>query len=266
MSLLQNTTKKATAKNAREMIIFSLPKIGKTELMTKLPGSYLILDFEGGTDFYDCEGINVPDLATFDQLGDEFIETNPHFNFIVIDTLTSMYDKLINQIAVRNYNREEKRNKDLDWDITIVDYGKGQVYKRDALKKVIDFFKGYCNCLILSAHVAEKAMASGNGENIQVNDLDVEGKMKNILALKTDAMGLLYRSDFNENTLSFETFIGDTTKFGKKQSASTMGKIGGTRIPHLSGQKFVISKKTIPDPSKPEEYELETFWDKIFIK
>ena len=44
MSLLQNTKKEASAKNARELIMFSYPKVGKTELLTKLPGNYVILD------------------------------------------------------------------------------------------------------------------------------------------------------------------------------------------------------------------------------
>ena len=42
MSLLQNIKKEKISQNAREMIIFSYPKIGKTELMTHLPGDYLI--------------------------------------------------------------------------------------------------------------------------------------------------------------------------------------------------------------------------------
>lgn len=244
MSLLQNTEKKATAKNARELIMFSYPKVGKTELLTKLPGKYVILDFEGGTDFYDCHAVSVPDLETFNKVRDEFVNSNVQFDFIVLDTLTSMYANIINAIAVSIYNNDNKKSKPLDWDIDKLDYGKGHIYKREAVKKVLEFFKDYCKCLILTGHVKDAALEGDSG-TINVKDLDVEGKLKNILALKTDAMGLLYRSkdNPNQNILSF--------------TAST-GQIGGTRIQHLANKEVMISEKK-------EDGTLEAHWNKIFI-
>lgn len=186
MSLLQNTEKKATAKNARELIIMAYPKIGKTEMLTKLPGKYVILDFDitgtnldgtpaGGTDFYDCSAIKVPDLATFNQIRDEFVSTNTQFDFIVLDTLTSMYANIINAIAVSIYNNDNKKSKPLDWDIDKLDYGKGHIYKREAVSKVIEFFKSYCNCLIITGHVKDSSLEGDSGA-INVKDLDVEGE------------------------------------------------------------------------------------------
>lgn len=243
MGILDNTFKKSTIKNARDMIIFAYPKVGKTSLMASLPGNYLVLDFENGTDYYDMNAISVPDLNTFNTISQEFVETKKHFDFIVLDTITSMYSNIVNQIAVSQYNRDEKKNKPLDWDITMLQYGLGYTYKRNALQSIITFFKQFCNCLISLGHVADKSL-TGNNETVSIKDLDVEGKLKNILALKTDAMGLLYRSAKNENSISFNPSV---------------GMIGGTRIPHLSNQTFVISKLK-------EDGTLETYWDKIFIK
>ncbi len=242
-SLLKNTKKEASIVNAREMVIISYPKIGKTELLTKLPGNYLILDFEGGTDFYSSNAINVNDLDTFNQLRDEFIATSPKFDFIVIDTLTSLYNNIVNQIAVSMYNKDEKKSKPLDWDITVLGYGLGYTYKRNALQKIQEFFRQYCNCLILSAHVADKAMGNTD-EQMNVKDIDIEGKLKNILALKTDAIGILSRTAPNQNTLSF--------------TAST-GQVAGTRVKHLANKEILISEK-MPDG------ELKTHWDQVFIK
>ena len=243
MSLLQNTFKKATVKNARNMIIFSYPKVGKTELMSQLPGKYLLLDFEHGSDFYDMNALCIDDLDTLNALSKEFMETKPHFDFIVLDTITSLYNNLINAIAVGQYNKEEKKNKPLDWDITLLSYGVGYTYKRNALQTLMNFFSQYCNCLISLGHVADRSLG-GNDESSTVKDLDIEGKLKNILALKTDAMGLLFRSSANENSIAF---------------TSNVGMIGGTRIPHLTNQTIMISKKL-------EDGSLETHWDKIFIK
>lgn len=244
MSLLKNAESKASAVNARELIMFSYPKVGKTELLTKLPGNYVILDFEGGTDFYNCNKVSVPDLATFNLIRDEFIKDAPHYDFIVLDTLTSMYAIIINSIAVTIYNADQKKNKPVDWDIDKLDYGKGHIYKREAVQKVIAFFKEYCNCLILAGHVKDSSLEGESG-SINVKDIDIEGKLKNILALKTDAMGLLYRDkkNPNQNILSF--------------TAST-GQVGGTRIQHLANKEIMISEKK-------EDGTLETHWDKIFI-
>ena len=246
MSLLQNTGSKASAVNARELIMFSYPKVGKTELLTKLPGKYVILDFEGGTDFYDCHKVSVPNLEVFNQLRKELIETKPQYDYIVLDTLTSMYANIINQIAVNIYNTDQKKNKPLTWDIDKLDYGKGHIYKREAVQKVLEFFKDYCKCLILSGHVKDSSLGSEDGSAINVKDIDIEGKLKNILALKTDAMGLLYRSkeNPNQNILSFTT---------------NTGQVGGTRIQHLANKEIMISEKK-------EDGTLETHWDKIFIK
>lgn len=210
--------------------------------MTKLPGKYLILDFEGGTDYYDCNAVNVPNLETFMQLQKEFQETSPKFDYIVLDTLTSLYDNVVNTLAVMSYNKEEGKNKPLNFDITTLSYGIGFTYKRSVTQKIINFFKNYCETLIILGHVADKSMGDTQAQ-LNVKDLAIEGKLKDILALKTDAIALLYRTEGNKNILSF---------------SPATGFIGGTRIPHLSNKEIVISE--IDDKGN-----FITHWDKVFI-
>lgn len=243
MGLLDNIQKKATSTNARNMIIFSYPKVGKTSLMSSLPGTYLLLDFESGSDFFNMNAIKIDSVETLTTLRQEFIEKNPHFNFIVLDTITSLNNNIVNAVAVAMYNKEEKKNKSLDFDITLLNYGIGYTYKRNAIQSIMTFFQAYCDCLISLGHVADKALG-GSDEAASVKDLDVEGKLKNILALKTDALGLLYRSAPDTNTLSF------------KVSAD---KIAGTRINHLTDKEIVISKRN-------EDGTITTYWDEVFIK
>ncbi len=241
-NLLDNIDKKASVINAREMIIFSYPKVGKTELMTKLPGDYLILDSEGGTDFYDSKAIDIREIEVFDKLMKELKSSNKKFDYIVIDTLTSLIEGVVNSICVRRFNKEEGKDKPLNWDITQLAYGAGHGMIRDVIKKIIDSLKKYCKTLIICAHVVDKSL-TGKDEVSSVKDIDVPGKLKNILSLKTDAIGLLHRSAEYENTLTF---------------IAASGMIGGARIKHLSNKAFVISEK--------KGDELVTYWDKIFIK
>ena len=54
--------KKAKAINPRTMVIFSYPKVGKTELLSKLDDG-LIVDFDDGTAFYDCNSVTIKTLS-----------------------------------------------------------------------------------------------------------------------------------------------------------------------------------------------------------
>jgi hypothetical protein len=243
MSILTNTTKKRSAINPREMIIFSYPKVGKTELVTQLPGKYLILDFEKGTDFFNSEAINIDDYDKFIEVTTDLQQKKKLYDFLIIDTLTSLYSNIINHIAILDYNKAENKNLLVSSDITILGYGVGYTYKRGALRRTLDFFKKFCKCLIINGHVADRALGSMDND-LSIKDLDIEGKLKNIMALKTDAIGLLYRSAENTNTLSFKT---------------SLGLINGSRTAHISGKDIIISKKL-------DDGKLETYWEKIFIK
>lgn len=176
MSFLDKIQSKPSVKNPREMIIFSLPKVGKTELFTKLPGKYVILDFEGGSDFYEANKININDKETFDAVAQEFAEKSPVFDFIVIDTLTSFYSDIVNSLAVEEYNLVEGDNKPLDWNVTQLAYGQGYSLKRDILQKILKFFKNYCKTLIISGHIADKSITDASGVQFNVKDLDIEGE------------------------------------------------------------------------------------------
>lgn len=258
MSILSKIVQKATRKNAREMIIFSYPKIGKTEMCTKLPGSYVIFDFEGGTEFYDCNVVpfhkktSTGEPLTLEQqvkkwhaLKVEMEENNPKFDFIVIDTLTSLYSILGNALAVEKYNVENKKNRPLTWDVDELSYGGGQRLKRMVIQEIIQTLKQYCGCLIMLAHAADKTLGDLTAQ-LGIKDIALEGKLKDILALKTDAIGFLHRKEPNKNYLSFIT----------EGSA-----IIGTRLDHLANKEFLISEWC------PETRRIkESHWDKIFIK
>lgn len=242
MGFLSNLKKKAKWKNPRTMVIFGYPKVGKTKLMMNLPEKYMVVDFDDGASFYDGNYVTIYNLKELTMLIKELKESKEKFNVIVLDTITSLDDTIVNQMAVKMYNSEKGMEKPLDWDITSLEWGAGYAYKRAALKKIIDLFTKFADTVILVGHVADKAL-TGNDGQAQIKELDLAGKMKNILALKVDAIGLLYRAEPGVNKLSF---IHDG------------GLAAGTRAEHLAGKELVISKLD-------EDGNLKTYWDKVFI-
>jgi len=239
--LLPTKPQQPTVVNPRTMVIFSQKKTGKTHALSQLSNS-LILDMEGGADFYECTKVNMTNLNEFDTIIQAFSEQKPQYDYIIIDTVTSLKEKVLNQLAVRSYNREENKNESFDFDVDKLAYGKGQVYKREALFKIMEFFTKFCKTLIVVGHVSDKSVTA-SGQTIK--ELNLEGKLKDLLALRVDAIGYMYRDPENKNSniLSF---------------THTDDVIGGSRSKHLRNKEFKISELN-------EKDELVTFWNQIFI-
>lgn len=247
MSKLIKGVQKATVVNPRVLVVYSVPKTGKTECLSQLENS-LIIDFDESSGFYECNAVAVPDLSTYIETMKELKELKIEkggypFKFIVLDTITKAMDTVIRALAVQMYNKEEDDTKPLNWDITVLAYGKGHGYLREAAKKIIEHAKNYAEYVIVVGHVADKSV-NKNGTELSIKELDIVGKLKNILAATVDGLGLMYRKEKNTNVLSF---IHDEESV-----------LGGTRSPHLNGKEIVISEKD-------DSGVLTTHWDKIYI-
>jgi hypothetical protein len=238
----------ASRVNPRTMVIYSKPKVGKTEAYTHLD-NHIIIDMDDSKDYYTGNFVEINNIIDYKDFLKEVIEDDVHFTYGIIDTVTSLIPKLANQLAVNAYNKDSglsgDAKKPLNWDITTLDYGKGYIYIREAVMKVVNRLATFCDNVIISAHVADKAV-SVDGSDLTTKEIDLPGKLKNILALKVDALGLVYRdaSDPNLNKISF---IHDDSV------------VGGSRSKHLRSKIFDFSKLD-PDTGK-----LTTYWDNIYI-
>ena len=233
---------KASRKNPRTVVLFSQKKTGKTDALTKLDDN-LILDFDGSCEFYDAMAMPMSTLEDLDKTLIALKEQNAHYKYITIDTVTALKEKILNQIAVRRYNKEEDKSLELDYDITKLAYGLGYTYKKEALFKLFEYLQQFCDTLIITGHVADKSVTT-TGQTIK--ELNLEGKLKDILALHVDAIGYIYRHPDKENI--------NMLSFTHSEEV-----IGGTRSKHLRNKEFVISEL------KEGEEEITTHWDKIFI-
>lgn len=238
----------ASTKNPRNLIIFSKPKVGKTELCAQLPNS-LILDFENGTDLIDAVKINIESIAHLRAVGDQIVAEGYPYDYIILDTVTKLEEMCIGyaeEIYAKTVMGKKwwTEGKKKYGDITQMPQGAGYAWLRKAFERVIKYTQTLCPQIIQLAHVKD-SMLEKNGIEVSASDLDLTGKIKRITASKSDAIGYLHRAKNNQNILSFKT---------------TDDIACGARCPHLSNQEIVVSEK------KDVDSPLITYWDKVFIK
>lgn len=265
MIILPEQIIKATHKNPRTTLIFSKPKQGKTTILSGLP-ELLLIDTEKGSDFIDGYKVQVENFKDLRELAGMIYtkgydtETKiytPPYKYIAIDTLTRIDEwseiegtfKYMDKPQGKSFNRVNNvkgGTKILDPNHpefeTVHEIGQGFGY-RYSRETVINFFQSFNTLaphIIYICHVKDKFMGtSASGAEILTKEINLTGKLKDIIASKVDTIAYGYREK-NQFILNFS----DDT---------------GSRSPHLSGKTIVISEKK-------EDGTIDFYWDKIFLK
>lgn len=249
---------KATRISPKILVLYSLPKVGKTEQLIQLPGC-LILDGEGGTDdrdavklsmvrtkdYYDVQKLITEEGTKRHAAGKRGEELFP-YRYLAIDTIDKVEEYA--EISATTKYKESTIGKTFRGDSVLeLPNGGGYYYLRNELNAVVDALAQVTPHLIITAHVKEKLLNKG-GEDIKVNDISLTGKMGSILCAKADAIGYMYRAQDKENRgqlwVSFETY--ESTVMGARQK-------------YLAGKKFAFDWATIyPDECPIVEDEPKT--------
>ena len=143
-------------------------------------------------------------------------------------------DLLINalsEIGFDTFEDFEKDSKKLigrvkprkEWDsVLTLPHGAGYFYLRAAFKKYFGFIKQLAPRIIFVAHLRDKNI-NKEGKDVGVMGLNLTGKVRDIIASKSDAVGYVYRSADNNLRISFKT----------SENIQC-----GNRAEHLAGQEF----------------------------
>lgn len=225
---------KASRISPKIAVFYGLPKVGKTEVLTQLPGC-LILDTEGGSEMYDS--MRLPITCTADLIdvcnaiiaeGEKRYATGKRgddlfpYKYIAIDTLDKLEEFAEVSATVKYKNTTIGKNY-TGKSVLELPNGGGYYYVRNELMDLINKVSEVCPRLILITHVKEKLLDKG-GEQVKVNDISLTGKMGSIVCAKADVIGYLYRIAGQPGLkVSFETL------------EST---VMGARVKYLAGQKF----------------------------
>jgi hypothetical protein len=253
MSITLPTQKvQATSKSPRDIIIFSKPKVGKTELVALLDDC-LIIDLESGTNYVNAMKVEAKTLQDIKDIGEEIKKNNYPYKYIAIDTITeleSMVTPYAEQIYSntpmgKNWFTSKDGGKAKYKSILNLPDGAGYQYLRLAFVDITKYIKTLAPRVIFLGHIKD-TLLNKEGVDFTSSDLDLTGKIKRITTSNSDAIGYLRRKG-NQNILSFKT---------SDEIAC------GARPEHLRNKEIVISE--ILNQGTPEE-QLVAYWDKIYI-
>ena len=255
MSILPKEVVKATEVNPKTLVIYGKTKQGKTTVVANLEDN-LIIDLEGGSRFYDCMKIDVVNESQKRDVSEWVViqnivkelkasklkEGKNPYKYITIDTVGKLEDYIMPYaIALYKSSPVGKGFKGSALDFKALPMGACWGPIREAFFNTIAMFNLYCDTLILIGHTKSKAVKR-RGEEMTIEDIDVSGKMSQMLAGNSDAIALIYRTK-NKTVLSFK---------------SDENVAAGSRVEHLREKEIVLAE------SDKDGNNLVFSWDKIF--
>ena len=144
MSLTLPTSKiPAVSENPKYLILYGLPKAGKTSCLAQLDNN-LIIDLEGGSTFIDAMAIQCRTINDLGEAASAIRAKNKEvghncYKHITIDNATRLED-ICMSYACTLYRQTPLGKKWSGTDVTTLPNGAGYKYLRDAVKKVVDMF------------------------------------------------------------------------------------------------------------------------------
>lgn len=237
---LPKTKIPAATQDPKYLILFGLPKVGKTTILSTLENN-LILDMEKGTAFVDALKIEINSLSDLKEAVKAIKAAGKPYKYITIDTITAV-EEMAKPLAIKLYQDSplfSQRYSDIK-DVTQLPNGSGWAFLRQGVEMIIDMIAGVTDNIIICGHVKDSALSeSGEGS---VKDLDLGGKLKRILSARSDAIGFVHR-DENSNLC---------INFGQNGEVLT-----GARPKHLANKDIVVAEMN-------EDGTFTSHWERIF--
>lgn len=252
-------------------VLISHAGTGKTTALSLLPNC-LLLDLEGGSQGYGGLCFNLKkkkeewnmknptnqltDVGAWNFFIHTIKEANKQnrdfvYDFLGVDTLTAM-QVIAEQMATSNFNKSvigqgmaKKRDGELVKSvITELADGAGYMWLFDAWETMLRSLEGLVKKgVVFMGHTKQGSLLK-NGQNISAKDIDLTGKLKQMLLRDVQASGTLYRSDTNTVKVSFVSDERDlTTK---------------SRCAHLANKEFTFSSLN------EKTGELTVYWNIIY--
>jgi hypothetical protein len=216
----------AETQDPKYLILFGLPKVGKTTVLSTLDNN-LILDFENGSTYVDALKIKIDSLQTLKETIKAIKEAGRPYKYITIDTITAV-EEMAKPVALNLYKNSpvySDRYANVT-DITRLPNGSGYTFLRQAVEAIVDLIASATDNIIICGHVRDASL----NDNLDgtVKDLDLTGKLKRILSARSDAIGFVHRDDDSNLCINF----------GQDGEILT-----GARPQHLANKDIVVAER-----------------------
>jgi len=229
------------------LVIISKPKTGKTSLLAGLPNC-LILDFENGSGFVNAMRVHIESVDDITKTAEAIAAANFPYEYIGVDTMTALEDMCVGYAETlysrspmgKNWFVADTGGKAKYGSIIALPEGSGYHWLRQAFEKVLSVIQKMAPRIVLAGHIKDIFLDKDDNK-ITSSEIDLTGKLKRVIASKSDSIGYLFRKK-NQTILSFKT---------------SEDVVCGARPEHLSNREIVVSEK-IGD-------KLYTYWDEIFL-
>ena len=229
----------AATQDPQNLILFGLPKVGKTTILSTLENN-LILDFENGSNYVDALKVKIDSLRTLKEVVRAIKEAGCPYTYITIDTITAVEEMAKAPALAMWKNSPMFTTKYEVNDITQVPNGAGYTFWRKAIDTIIDLVSSVTKNLIICGHVKDTSLSEGLDGSIK--DLDLVGKTKRTLSAKSDAIGFVHR-DENSNLC---------INFGMNGEV-----LCGARPAHLANKDIIVAERQ-------EDGTFVSHWERIY--
>lgn len=265
--LLPDEVSIATQTDSRDLVIISVPKMGKGSILGDFTkeNNALVWDLEkSGYEYISARKISIypTNETTFLEAFHNYISSRNllmknkgKYKYLIIDVITEL-DALSeiggtyayqNSIIGKKFNLKEDgigryEYGDPQWkSVLSLPDGAGYQHTRKWFLDQIEMCRQISPYRIYAAHVSDKLIKDNGKEEVAGSEISLTGKLKSIFASKVTSLAKL-SADGDKRFLNFDV-MNDSI-------------IAGSRNPKLQG-KILISEKQ-------KDGSIKTFWDSIY--
>jgi len=214
----------ASEVSPKTMIIYGPPKVGKTTMLSALPDC-LLVDLENGSDYTSGLKIKLDNILQIEQLTDLIKSAKQPYKYVAIDTLDKL-EEWVEAEATRRYKQTPIGKNFSGLSILELPKGAGYLHLRNVFYEMFQKLRALAPYAIFIGHVRDKNLTV-EGKEVTSQDLDLTGKVRNIVCAYSDAIGYVYRDKESKLKMTFVT---------------TDIAMCSTRAKHLEGKVFTFEQ------------------------
>lgn len=267
--MLPDEITKVGRPNVRDLVILSIPKMGKGTILGEFTKEYnaIVLDLEkGGYEYIEARKLSTytaQDTTLWDSFQNyikyrnALLKGKGKYEYLIIDGLSDL-DVLsevggtlayMDSIIGKKFNREggnplgrKYTPNDAEFKlVTTLPDGAGYLHTRRWFLDQIEMFRQISPYRIYAAHVTDKYIKDNGKEEVLGSEISLTGKLKTIFAAKVTSLCKMV-ADGTKRYLNFEV-MNDSI-------------VAGSRAPYLK-DRILISEQN-PDMS------IATYWKNIY--